>query len=142
VQGRSSNDAVDRETGVALEFPEGAHGGVPEDPVDPPGVEAQRAQALLQLGDVVTPQHRGPAEKEAVAHPETGLHQGVPGLGAADAVDAQAAEALEGLEGGPGRRAEDAVGVDGRAGEDGGQAVLDVGNRVTAVADGEGQAYR
>ena len=37
---------------------------------------------------------------------------------------------------------EDAVGVDRRAGQDGGQAVLDVGDRVTAVPDGEGQAYR
>jgi hypothetical protein len=96
----------------------------------------------LQLGHVVTPQHRGPAVQEAVAHPETGLDQGVPGLGSADAVDVQAAQALEGLERGPGAGAEDAVGVDGRAGQDGGQAVLDVGNRVTTVPDGEGQAYR
>jgi hypothetical protein len=49
---------------------------------------------------------------------------------------------LESLERGPGRRAEDAVGVDGRAREDGGEAVLDVGDRVAAVADGEGKAYR
>jgi hypothetical protein len=96
----------------------------------------------LQLGDVVTPDHRGPAVEEAVAHSKTGLHQGVPGLGAADAVDAQAAQALEGLEGGTGARAEDAVGVDGRPREDGRQAMLDVGDRVTTVADGKGQAYR
>ena len=121
---------------------EGAHGGVAEDAVHPARVEAQRAQALLQLRHVVTPQHGGPAVEEAVTHPETGLHQGVPGLGTADAVDAEAAQALEGLERGPGRRAEDAVGVDGRARQDGGQAVLDVGDRVAAVSDGEGQAYR
>ena len=60
----------------------------------------------------------------------------------ADPVDAQAAQALEGLHGGAGGRAEDAVGIDGRAREDGGQAVLDVGDRRSAVADGEGQAYR
>ena len=114
----------------------------PKMPSTRPGVEAQRAQALLQLRHVVTPQHGGPAVEEAVTQPETGLDQGVPGLGAADAVDAEAAQALEGLEGGPGARAEDAVGVDGRAREDGGQAVLDVGDRVAAVSDGEGQAYR
>ena len=57
-------------------------------------------------------------------------------------VDAQAAQALEGLEGGPGARSEDAVGVDGRARQQGSQAVLDVGDRVTAVPDGERQAYR
>ncbi len=54
----------------------------------------------------------------------------------------QAAQALERLDRGPGTRSEDAVGVDGRARQDGGQAVLDVGDRVTTVADGEGQAYR
>jgi hypothetical protein len=96
----------------------------------------------LQLRHVVTPQHGGPAVEEAVTQPETGLDQGIPGLGATDAVDAQAAQALESLEGGPCARAEDAVGVDGRAREDGGQAVLNVGDRVTAVSDGEGKAYR
>jgi hypothetical protein len=92
----------------------------------------------LQFSHVVTPQHGGPAVEEAVTQPKTGLDEGVPGLGATDAVDAQAAQALEGLEGGPRARAEYAVGVDGRAGEDGGQAMLNVGDRVTAVSDGEG----
>ena len=56
-------------------------------------------------------------------------------------VDAQAPQALERLEGGAGGRAEEAVGVDGRAGEDGGQAVLDVGDGVSrAVPDAERQA--
>jgi hypothetical protein len=96
----------------------------------------------LELGDVVTPQHRGPAVQEAVTQPETRLHQGVPRLRAAYAVDAEAAQALEGLHGGPGGRPEYPVGIDGRAREDGGQAVLDVGDRRAAVADGEGQAYR
>ena len=56
--------------------------------------------------------------------------------------DAQAAEALEGLERGPGARTEDAVGVDGCARQNRREAVLDVGDRVAAVPDGEGQAYR
>ena len=141
-QGGAADDAVDGEAGVALELAQRPHGGVPEDAVDPAGVEAQRAQALLQLRHVVTPQHGGPAVEEAVTHPETGFHQGVPGLRTADAVDTQAPQALEGLEGGPGARAEDAVGIDGRARQNGGQAVLDVGDRVTTVPDGEGQAYR
>jgi hypothetical protein len=138
----AADDAVDREAGVALELVQGLHGGVPEDPVDPAGIEAECAQALLQLRHVVTPQHGGPAEEEAVTHPETGFHQGVPGLRATDAIDAKAAQALEGLERGPGARPEDAVGIDGRARQNGGQAVLDVRDRVTAVSDGEGQAYR
>jgi hypothetical protein len=61
---------------------------------------------------------------------------------AADAVHPQTTEALEGLDGGSGGRAEDAVGVDRRPGEDGGQAVLDVENRRAAVAEGQRQAYR
>ena len=141
-EGGPADDAVDGQAGVALELGQGPHGGVAEDAVHPPGVEAERAQALLQLGHVVTPQHGGPAVEEAVTQPETGLDQGVPGLRAADAVDAEAPEPLEGLERGAGGRAEDAVGVDGRAREDGGQAVLHVGDRVAAVADGERQAYR
>ena len=142
LEGRPADDPVDREAGVALELPERPHGGVAEDPVHPAGVEAERAQALLELGDVVTPQHRGPAVQEAVAQPETGLDQGVPGLGAADPVHAEAPEPLEGLDGGAGGGAEDPVGVDGRAREDGAEPVLDVGDRVAAVADGEREAYR
>jgi hypothetical protein len=96
----------------------------------------------LQLGDVVTPQHWSPAVQEAVAEPKTGFDQGVPGLRAAHAVDAQATQALEGLHGGAGSRSENTVGIDGRADDDGAQAVLDVRDRRAAVADGEGQAYR
>jgi hypothetical protein len=59
-----------------------------------------------------------------------------------DSVDAQAAQALEGLHGGAGAGAEDAVGIDGRARQDGGEAVLDVGNRGAAVSDRKRQAYR
>ncbi len=107
LQGGPADDPVDGQAGVALELGQRPHGGVAEDAVDPARVEAERAQALLQLGHVVTAQHRGPAVQEAVTHAKTGLDQGVPGLGAADAVDAEAAEALEGLErrpGWPGRR--------------------------------------
>jgi hypothetical protein len=44
---------------------------------------------------------------------------------------------LEGLDGGPRRRTEDAVGVDRSAGEHAGQTALDVGDRVTAVAEAQ-----
>jgi hypothetical protein len=97
---------------------------------------------LLQFRHVVTPQHGRPAVEEAATEPKTGLDQGVPGLRAADAVDAEPAQTLEGLDGGARPGAEDAVGIDGGAREDGDQAVLDVGDRVTTVPDGEGKAYR
>jgi len=140
--GGGSGDPVDGQAGIALELSQRPHGVVAQDAVHPAGVEAQCAQALLQLGHVVTPQHRGPAVEEAVTQPETGFHQGVPCLDAADPVHPEAAQALEGLERGAGGGTEDPVSVDRRPGEDGGQAVLDVGDRVAALADGEGQAYR
>jgi hypothetical protein len=49
---------------------------------------------------------------------------------------------LKGFERSAGRGPEDAVGVDRCSGEDGRQSVLDVGDRVTAISDGERQAYR
>jgi len=141
-QRRAADDAVDREPGVALELAERPAGAVPEDAVDPRRIEAQGAQALLELGDVVTPQHRGPAVQEAVAQPETRLHEGVPCLRTAHSVDPEAAQSLEGLDGGPGGGAEDPVGIDGRARKDGAEAVLNVGDGGAAVSDGKGQAYR
>jgi hypothetical protein len=141
-QGRAADDAIDRQSGVALELAERPAGVVPEDAVDPRCIEAQGAQALLELGDVVTPQHGGPAVQEAVAQPETRLDEGVPRLRAAHPVDPETAQALKGLDGGPGGGAEDPVRIDGRARQDGGEAVLDVGDREAAVADGKGQAYR
>jgi len=142
-QRAATGDPVDRQARVALELPEGGRGGVTHDAVHPPGVEAQGPQALLEVGHVVAALHGSAAVQEPVAQCEAGLDQGVPGLRPADPVDPQAAPVLERLERGPGPGAEDAVGVDGgAAGCDGGQTVLDVGDRVTAVADGEWQAYR
>ena len=95
----------------------------------------------MQLGDVVTSQHRSPAVQEAVTEPKTGLDQGVPRLRPAHPVHAQPPQALKGLDGRPGGGAEECIGPDGGA-EDGAQAMLDVGDRGTAVPDDEGQAYR
>ena len=141
VEGCSAQDAIGGQPGVALELSEGACGGVAEDAVDPARVEAQAAQALLQLGDVVTPQHGRPAVEEAVTQREAGLDQGVPGLRTADTVDAQSAQALEGFDRGPRGGSEQPVDVDRRA-QDLAQTVLDVGDRRPPVPDDEGEAYR
>src|SRR5207302_8395382 len=53
------------------------------------GVAAEGAEALLQLTDVVAPQHRSPDVEQSVAELVTGLHQRSPRLRAADAVDPQ-----------------------------------------------------
>ena len=128
--GGRPGDAVDGQAGVALELAERGRGQVAEDAVDPPGVEPERAQPLLQLGHVVAPQHRGAAVEEAVAEAPAGLDQGGPGLAAADAVDPQAPAVLEGLDRGPGALPEDARRGRSRRAAELGEAVLDVGDRL------------
>src|SRR5205807_195337 len=67
-----------------------------EDAIHPPGVEPESAQPPLQDHDVVASEHGLTVVQHPVAQLETGLHQAVPRLGAADAVDAKAASSLEG----------------------------------------------
>jgi hypothetical protein len=141
-KGGAPDDSVDGQAGVALELAEGACRVVTEDAVDAPGIEPERAQALLEVGHVVTPQHGSPAVQEAVTYPESGLHQGLPRLEATDPVDAQTTQALEGLHRGAGAGTEEPVRIDGRARQGGGQAVLYVGDRVAAVPDRQREAYR
>jgi hypothetical protein len=96
----------------------------------------------LQLGHVVAAEHRGTPIQEAVPKTETGLDQRVPGLSTTDAVNPESAKPLEGLDRRPCGRPEDAVGIDRSAGQNGGQAVLDVGYRVTAMSEGQRKRYR
>ena len=56
---RGPGDPVGREPGVALEARDRRRAVCrPEDAVDAAGVEAERGEALLELGDVVAPQQR------------------------------------------------------------------------------------
>ena len=66
-----------------------------EDAVDPAGVETERAQPALQVGDVVAAQGGIAAVEQPIAEPVPGLDQRRPRLLAADPVDAQAACRLE-----------------------------------------------
>ena len=135
-EGGAPEDAVDGETGVALELGQRPRGQVAEDPVDPTGVEAERAQPQLEVGHVVTALHGRTAEQETVTEPETGLDQGVPRLRTADAVDPQATQVLECFHGGTGAVPEDPIRVEDTApAEDGGQPVLDVRDGRTGVPE-------
>ena len=71
-------------------------GALAQDAVDPAGVEAEGAQAALQIGDVVTAQRGIAPVEQPIAEAVAGLDQGRPRLLAADAVDAQAARRLKG----------------------------------------------
>ena len=57
-EGRRPADAVGGGAGVALELAERGLGLAAEDAVLAPGVEAERVQPALELGDVVAAQHR------------------------------------------------------------------------------------
>ena len=74
--------------GVALEPADRGLGLRAEDAVLAAGVEAESVQAALQLGDVVTAEHRPAEIEEAVTQPVRTLDQRAPRLGTADAVDA------------------------------------------------------
>src|SRR5207248_808902 len=72
----------------------------------PTGVEAEGAEAALELGDVVAPQRRRRVVQQPVTPLVAGLDQRRPGLGPADAVDAEAPALLERTDGGLGPGAE------------------------------------
>lgn len=140
VQGLDTEDAVDGEANVALEFGEGGGGVLPEDAVDPPGVEAESRQSLLQLSDVVAAQHGlAQVQQAPLTKAVAGFHQSGPGLGTADAVDPQATSVLKGLHCCSGSRPEATRRI-GRRDEAGlVQAVLQIVDRVTSVAHREGK---
>lgn len=95
VDGRRPADAVDPETGVALELLAGVHGVRTEDAVHPPGIEAEASEPALELGDVLAPHHRRLQVEESVAERVPLLDEGPPGLGTADAVGVEAVLGLE-----------------------------------------------
>jgi hypothetical protein len=135
-EGGPPEDSVDRQAGVALELGQRPRGEVAEDPVDPTGVEAERAQPQLEVGHVVAALHGCAPVEEAVADAKTSLDQGVPRLEAADAVNPQAAEVLERLDRGTGAVPEDPIRVEDTVpAEDGGQPVLDVRDGRTGVPE-------
>jgi hypothetical protein len=98
---------------------------------------------LLQIDDVVAPQHGCPPVEEAVTDVKTGFDQGAPRLGAADAIDPESSQMLKRLDGGAGPVSVDPVSVDEHATmKNGGQPSLHVGNGSSLVSEGERQAYR
>ena len=100
-QGLGPEDAVDREPGVALELAQRRRGLVAEDAVLAAGVEAERVEPVLELGDVVAAEVRAALVEQAVAEREAALDERGPGLGSADPVDADAPGLLERADGAP-----------------------------------------
>ena len=91
----ASTHAVGRDAGAALELDERPMGVGAEDPVDPAGVEPERDEPTLELGDVVSPQHRLAEVEEPIAEGEPALHEGCPGVAADFPVDLEPPRALE-----------------------------------------------
>jgi len=94
-EGAGSADAVAPNAHVALKLPESLHSAVAIDPVDATRIKTEGAQPALQLGDVVTVQHRPTSIEDAIAEPEAGLDNGRPSLASAYAVGPEAPLALE-----------------------------------------------
>jgi hypothetical protein len=78
-----------------LEVLERPGGAGPEDPVDPPRVEADPGECCLQLGDVVTSQVRRVEQQQAITEVPRGLDDRTPGLLVASPARPQAALLLE-----------------------------------------------
>src|SRR5690606_22002200 len=76
-----------------------------EDPVDAPGVEAEGAEASLELGDVVPTQHRRAEVQQPIAEAVARLDQGRPSGRVAHARLVQTPCRLEGSNGRLGRGA-------------------------------------
>ena len=131
--------AVGRRARVALELAQRGLGLGSEDPVLAPGVEAERVQPTLELGDVVAAQHGSREVEEPVAELEAALDERAPGLRAADAVDSKAAHPLKIAHGGLEPVVEDVAGRGARS-----EPGPEVEHRCTAVApseyDGIGQS--
>src|SRR5690606_15712344 len=88
-------DLIGDQTGVALEVSDRGPGPRTEDAVDPTGVESERAEPQLELGDVVAAHHRRTQAHQPIAQTELRFDQSSPGSGVADAVAAQAGLLLE-----------------------------------------------
>ncbi len=96
VQGLGPDDAVrHRDAHVALEVADRGVGLRSEDPVDPAGVEAERAHAPLQRSHVVPPKHGPPVVQQPVAEGVPGFDERAPCLLAAHTITAQPAPRLE-----------------------------------------------
>ena len=67
-----------------------------KDAIDVAGIEAEAAEALLEIGDVVAPRHRGAEVEHPVTEPICGLDQRVPRVAAYRTILHDAATGLEG----------------------------------------------
>lgn len=82
-----------------MEVAKGLGGAGTEDPVHSTRIEAERAEALLQLGDVVTSLHRRTQVEKPVSEIEARFDQPAPCFGGAPAVLREPSLLLEGTDG-------------------------------------------
>ncbi len=97
--GLAAADAVGRDGRVALEFLQGALGVGAVNAVFLAGIETERVQAPLQLGDVVAAQHRAPHAEEAVTQPVAAVGDRRPRFRTAHAIHANTASSLKAANG-------------------------------------------
>jgi hypothetical protein len=134
-----SDDAIDRDACVALKVSDACGGVVAEDAVNPTTVKAERAESLLEVGDIIAPKHRRPPKQRSITEPIPGFDEGLPRLRPTDAVHAQPPPMLECLDGGAGRRGKPAWGIFDRAEAQGSKPRAQIGDRVSSGSLVEGE---
>ena len=141
VDGGTADHAVVRKAHVLLELLDRLVGPGAEDAVDPVWIEAELTEPALEIGHVIAPHHRVAVVEEPITEAVVGLHEGIPGLGAADPVNHQATVALKAAQRSLSLSAElPRVAVDGVT--DQSQPALEVANRVTGIPATQRQAVR
>ena len=110
-EGDWTHDPIGVDSGVLLKLGDRLGCLGPKDPIDTTSVEPQRTEPLLELGDVVSPQHREPAVDGPITEPKPGFNQRVPALRPAHAVDTKAAVVLKSFNRHPRRRPEHPSGI-------------------------------
>ena len=105
----------------------------PEDSIDLAGVEAERVEAALQVGDIIAADHGSAVVEHAITEAEAGSNQGSPGVGSNDPVGGKTALTLEPLHCGKCSGLEAAASIGGRAEAEGRQPVLDVADRLPLI---------
>ena len=136
-----TGDPIGGQPCVRLELGQRLRGARAEDAVDATGIEPERPEASLQLGDVVAPLHRPAQVEETVAEPVPGLDDRAPGLLVTEPVGLQAPRDLERLHRSLGCGTEPAVLIAPGIEPGGCEPALEIAYRLTCCAEAQWQAF-
>ena len=117
----------------AIQIEQGTQSVRPENPVDLSGVEAKGVELTLQIGDVVTADHRHSVIEQAIPKPVPGIDEDTPGVGSDNPVAGKALGALEVADCGGGGGPKDGCTVGSALEAERGKPALDIPDRLALV---------